>query len=190
VADSSRAGPGSLLRCGTERMICTEASMSTTGLTLVSGGTTASNADTVLTLSGAGIATDEVMLIDGERMLTVDVTGSVVTVRRAWDGSVLTAHSPGATVYALRTLWVDRGALGSTAAAHNSGDALVMHVFPGPVVNFTVGLALAEMGLEQSGYKVVSTRGGHNETRASVDMSDAAARVFSRYGRKSRLRAV
>lgn len=190
VSDASRTGAGSLIRVGTERMVCTDAAMSTTGLTLVSGGTTASNADVVLTLSGPGIVTDEVLGIDGERMLAVDVVGSTVTVRRGWDGSVLATHSPVAPVNALRTLVVERGALGTTAASHNNADPVVRQVFPGPVVNYAVALALVDMGLEQRGMMTKATRGDQVQTRASVDIDALQDRVLTTYGRQNRIRAV
>lgn len=189
VTDSSIIGPGSLLRVGTERLICTGASMSTTGLTLASGATTAAGSDVTLTASGAGIVAGEIIMVDSERMLAVDVVGSVVTVKRAWDGSVLATHSAATTINALRTLSVERGTLGTTAAAHNSADPVLRHVFPTDVTNFAIALALADMGLQKSGMRTVTNR-AVKETVASVDLADQSDRVFTNYGRKARVRAV
>src|SRR5206468_11978770 len=111
-------------------------------------------------------------------------------VRRAYDGSVLASHANGATINALRLLTVERGAVGTTATSHNATDQIYRKVFPGPIANFTVALALAEIGLEQSGYKRISTRAGSKETLSTVDMADLADRVFTTYGRKHRTRAV
>jgi hypothetical protein len=190
VTDSSIVGPGSLLRVGTERLICTGAAVSTTGLTVSSGATTAANSDVTLTASGAGIVAGEIIMVDSERMLAVDVVGAVVTVKRAWDGSVLAAHTGGTTINALRTLSVDRGSLGTTAAAHGSADPVLRHVFPPDITNFTVDLSLASMGLQKGGSQVVNTRGGKAQTKASVDLACQSDSVFTTRGRKIRARAV
>jgi len=190
VTDSSDIGPGSLLLVGTERMVCTGATMTDIGLTVANSLLTASNAAVTLTASGTGISVGEILLIDSERMLVVDGSGTTLTVKRAYDGSVLAAHSSGAAINALRLLTVERGVLGTTAAGHNAADQIYRKVYPAPVVNLTVALALSEMGLEQGAYKVVNTRGGHLQTKASVDMADLADRVYNSYGRKNRRRAV
>lgn len=190
VSDSSVIGPESLIRVGTERLICTDAAMVTTGLTVGGAGLTATAGGTALTVSGTGLVRNETVLVDSERMRVVDVSGTTATVRRAWDGSVLAVHANGAAISAMRQLTVIRGALGTTTAIHTSADQIVRHVFPAGVVNLTVAIALAELGLETAGYTVQATRGQNKQTIASVDIADLTDRVFSQYGRKNRMRAV
>lgn len=190
VSDSSIVGAGSLLRVGAERVVCTDAAMATTGATVAAPGLTAAAGNVTLVLSGAGPLVGEVIQVDSERMLAVDLTGVNLTVKRAWDGTVLAAHTAGATVNALRALTVTRAALGTTAAAHSSSDAVLRHVFPGPIVNLTVALALVEVGLESSGYTTRSTHGPTVLTSATVDIAGLIDRVVGQYGRKNRMRAV
>jgi hypothetical protein len=190
VSDSSVIGPGSLLRVGTERVVCTEASMVATAATVAAPGLTATAGNVTVPLSGAGPVVGEVILVDSERMLAVDLVGTNLTVRRAWDGSVLAAHSAGAVINALRQLTVTRGALGTSAAAHSSADVVVRHVFPGGIVNLTVALAVVELGSESTGYTIDRRSEQSPQLAATNALSQLIDRVTTQYGRKNRMRAV
>jgi hypothetical protein len=64
-------------------------------------------------------------------MLVVDRYTATVIVERQWSGSVLAAHSSGDTIYAYRTLTVQRGQLGTTAATHTTAtDGRGLHPAP------------------------------------------------------------
>jgi hypothetical protein len=133
VSDSSAVKTGHLIKVGSERMQVTARGMLTTGQT-INGALTASKSDvSVLADDGTTLYVGETILIDSERMLVVDIAGNTLTVRRAWDGSVLAAHSSGATVYAPRTLTVVRGVLGTTAATHSTAAAITRWT-PPPMV--------------------------------------------------------
>lgn len=189
VSDASTIGPGSLLRVGTERLLCTEATMVTTGVTVSAPGMTATGGNVTLPVSsGAGFTAGETVLVDSERMLIIDVVGNTLTVKRAWDGSVLAAHSAGVTVYAARSLTVTRGALGTTAAAHSSADQIHRFEFPGPVTSLTVAWAIVALGEESAGY-TQSSGSGQRSTASSPTVS-LAERVCSQYARAIRARAV
>lgn len=190
VSDSSAIGPGSLLRVDSERVLVTEASMVTTGLTLAGIGLAASAANVTATISGAGLVAGEVILIDSERMLITDLVGTAATVKRAWDGSVLAAHTVGTVIAAPRSLTVTRGALGTTAAAHNSAATIVRHVYPAPVVSLTLAYAISELIAESSGYTVTRGPEGsstHLDQRGIKTLED---RVYTTYGRKARKRVI
>ena len=81
---------------------------------------TAQQNNVTISASGSGFNVGEVILVDSERMLIVDIAGNYLTVKRAWDGSVLAIHSTGADIYTLRLLTVTRGALGTTAGTHDT----------------------------------------------------------------------
>lgn len=193
VTDSSVCGVGDVLLVDSERMLVTGKTMADTGVNIdATDSLAASNADVSITMStttGAPAA-GETILIDSERMLVVDVAGPVLTVKRAWDGSVLATHAAAADIYAPRTLTVQRGALGSTAATHLTAAPLARHTPPGLVRDLCVALALAQLQAETGGY-ARSIGSGGNARGAGADripgMVDAA---YTAYGRMARTRAV
>lgn len=205
VADSAAVGVGDVLLVDSERMLVTDKAMLDTGVNIdAADSLTASNADVSITMSTttSAPAVDEVILIDSERMLVVDVAGSVLTVKRAWDGSVLAAHSANADIYAPRTLTVTRGALGSTAATHSSSTAVSRYVVPGLVRDLAVAEAIDQLLQETSGYaragavqdnthsgiSVSNIRSSKDQIGLGIDA--IRARAYTAYGRKARVRAV
>lgn len=190
VSDSATVGVGSVVRVDSERMLVTGKSMITTGQTLQTSVTAAANSVTVAVSNGAAYAVDEVILIDSERMLIVDIAGNNLTVKRSWDGSVLAAHTNGATIYAPRTLTVTRGALGTTAATHSSGASLYRHVPPGPVSSLTLAEAINQLMQEGAGYGRQVGSGESARELGGRGLKDLRARVRAGYGRKARHRGV
>lgn len=165
VADSSLAGIGDLIRVDSERMLITGKTMADTG----QNGTAlaASLSDVSITGITAGtINVGETLLVDSERMLVTDIAGTTVTVKRAYDGTVLAAHSNGADIYAPRTLTVTRGVLGTTAATHSTGATIYRHVPPGPVSEFCLALTLTALLQGTAGY-ARTTGAGENEREAT-----------------------
>jgi hypothetical protein len=149
VSDSSAVGVGDTLAVGDERMLVVDKVMVDTGQN--------SSALTVqqssVTLTGvSGLSVGEVILVDSERMLVVDVAGTTVTVKRAWDGSVLASHSAGADIYAGRSLRVVRGALGTSASAHDSAAEVTKLAVPGPIQQLAIAYAIDQIQQETSGY--------------------------------------
>lgn len=198
VSDSAAIGVGDIVRVDDERMIVTGKSMLTSGQTLQTPLTASAANVTVAVTTGSDFAVDEVILLDSERMLIVDIAGDNLTVRRAWDGSVLAAHT-GSTIYAPRALTVERGALGTTAATHSDGADIVRHVPPGPVVALCVGLSLAQLLGEQSGYARPESRSGSSNTASSnrprnqepgVGLAALWESAYAACGRKARVRGV
>lgn len=187
VSDSTAVGVGDVIRVGGERMLVTGRSMTGTGEFLAEDLTAQASATSVTVTDGSVFADDETILIDGERMLITDIADNVLTVKRAFDGSVLAAHSAGAEVHAPRALTVERGALGTAAAAHAGGAAVARHVPPGPVQALCVALALSQLLQEQAGYartagsgeaqREVSGRGVHALWRDAVVACGRRARV-------------
>lgn len=190
-AASALLGVGSVLRVDSERMLITGRSMLTTGQTLGGSGLTAqANSVTVTVSDGTAFAVDEVLLVDSERMLIVDIADNNLTVKRAWDGSVLAAHSVGATIYAPRTLTVTRGALGTTAATHSSGATVYRWDPPGPVRELTIAEALNTLMQGQSGYARVVGSGEAQREASGRGLADLRNSVYTSHGRKARIRGV
>ena len=189
VMDSASVGVGHIIRVDNERMIVTGKSMLTTGQTLQTP-VTASNADvTIAVTTGSAYSVDEIILLDSERMLIVDIAGNNLTVKRAWDGSVLAAHA-GSTIYALRTLNVIRGALGTTAATHSTSAPISKHVPPGLVEQLAIAETLTALQQEGSAYARVVGSGEGQREASGKGLEDLRDQVYTRYGRKIRMRAV
>jgi hypothetical protein len=181
-------GIGSLLLCGTERMVVQGRQMLSSGETL-SGDVADRQAATVITSTGASnFAQGETILVDGERMRVNDVAGDGLIVSRAWDGTSLTTHSSGATIYALRQFIVTRGVLGSTAASHSTSDPVYVHQFP---VNEWC-IAETVCALEQNAGAYARTIGTGSSAREAVGagLEDIRNAGYVAYGRKGRSAAV
>ena len=189
VADSALIGVGQILRCDTERMIVTGRSMLDTGQTLQTP-LAASVAEVgVAVNAGNAYSVGEVILLDAERMLIVDIAGTNLIVKRAWDGSVLAAHT-GSIIYAARTLTVERGALGTTAAAHTTATSLTKHVVPALVRQLVIGETLNALQQEGSGYARVIGSGDTTREASGRGLRDLREQAYTRHGRKVRARAV
>lgn len=183
-------GVGSLLMIGTERLVITERQMSdTTANVLVA--LTASNADKIVSVAdGTLFARGEVILVDAERMRVNDIAGNNLVVSRSWDGSALDSHDIGSDIYAEHTFTVKRGALGSTAAAHNSGDSVYAHEYPGPVNELTVAETVVLLEQNSSGYARTVGSGPNLREAKGAGLDDIRQRAWLGYGRKSRKGAV
>jgi len=190
VTDSATIGVGHILRINTERMIVTGKTATDTGQNL-GGNLTASVADvTVPVTTGSAYTVGEIILIDAERMLIVDIAGNNLVVKRAWDGSVLAAHTTGADVYAPRTLTVTRGALGTTTAAHDTATAIARHDPPPGIVRLATALALDDLLQQSSGYAREVGSGESQREASGRALRAVWDDAYTTYGRKARTRAV
>lgn len=189
VSDSEAIGVGDVIRVGSERMLVAGKRMASTGQA-VQAPLSSSNADvSVLVEDGTGFAVDEVILIDSERMLVVDVAGNVLTVKRAWDGSVLAGHT-GSTVYAPRLLTVERGALGTAATSHSGGTSIARHEPPALIRELTLAESVNTLLQRQAGYARTVGSGDNQREAAGRALRDIRDQAYTTYGRKARIRAV
>lgn len=189
VSDSSAIGVGQLIRVESERMIVTGNSSLTTAQTLQDP-MTADTADTVCQVTtGTSYNVGEVILLDAERMLIEDIAGNNLIVQRAFDGTVLAAHT-GSTIYARRRLTVQRGALGTTAATHDSGTTINRHMAPGPVRRLTIAEAQTTLAQEDARWARAIGAGESAREAWARSLKDARDEVYENYGRKARIRAV
>lgn len=189
VSDSSLIGVGDIIKVDSERMIVTGKSMLTTAQTLQTPLTAVQNNVTVAVTNGAAYAVGEIVLLDSERMLIVDIAGNNLTVKRAYDGSILATHS-GSTLYAPRTLTVERGALGTTAATHSTSAPITRHVVPALVRNLVIAEAINMIQQETSGYARVVGSGDNARESSGKGLQDLRVQTYTAYGRKARMRAV
>jgi hypothetical protein len=189
VTNSAVVGVGSLLKVEDEFVTVTERSMIDTG-EVCSDLASQQSAQSVTGVTAGSVAVGEVLLIDSERVLVVDVADTTLTVRRAWDGSTLAAHTGSPAIYAARRLGVTRGVAGTTASAHSDAQAVQAHQAPGPVVQLVIAYALDEIQQEGSAYArtVGSGESVRNATGSAIQRLEAS--VYGSYGRTSRTRAV
>ena len=191
---SAAIGVGSILRVDSERILVTERQQLTTGQTLAGAGLTAqANSVTVTVANGAQFAINETLLIDAEKMLITDIAGNNLVVKRAWDGTVLAAHTVGATIYAPRTLTVARGALGTTAAAHATASSVYRWEPPGPVKQLVIAEAINTLTSEVAGYSraLRTGEGGASERNRDLNaLEKRRQKTYDACGRKARMRSV
>jgi len=213
MSDGSRIGPGDLMLLGYgtsagpypsaagyagalstytgERCLVTDVSTVATGLTQSgSGATTASASDNALQWTGSGsLAAGEVLVLDQEDMLVEQITGSVATVRRAWNGTVLATHST-ATIYAFRQFTVTRAQLGTTATSYSSGANVYRHRVPPLIRDLSIAETAGRLLQEGSGYARTVGSGAEAHPAPGVALADLWDEARMRHGRKARQRAV
>jgi hypothetical protein len=193
VTNSAAIGVGDIIRADSERLIVTDKSMVDTGVNIDAGDSlTASPSDVAITMSTTTLAPvrDEVILIDSERMLVVDVAGSVLTVKRAWDGSVLATHAGSADIYAPRTLTVQRGALGTTAATHLDAATVYRYAPPPLVRDLNIAEAMSTLLQEISGYAREVGSGENSREASGRGLKSLREDVYVAHGRKARMAAI
>lgn len=192
VTNSALIGVGHIIKVESERMVVADKTMLDTAVNIDAGDSLlASTADVSITMSTTTNAPvrDETILIDSERMLVVDVAGSVLTVIRAWDGTTLATHAGSADIYAPRTLTVQRGALGTTAAAHDTAKAITRHVVPPLIRELCIAEALNTLLQETGGYARTLGQGESSRT-PGAGLQGLREQAYRSYGRKARKLAV
>lgn len=188
-SDSAAIGVGTIILADTERMIVTNKRMADT-LQNLSGTITASPADVIVAVTDGTLYTPgEVILLDAERMLIVDIAGNNLIVKRAWDGTVLAAHT-NSDIYALRSLVVTRGALGSTAATHTDNTVLSKQVIPELAAEYCAAKAIDTLLQRQAGYGRTVGSGDNEREASGRGLAEIARELFAAHGRKARTRAV
>jgi hypothetical protein len=187
VSDGSLMGVGSILRVDSERMIVTGKNMANTGQTVTTSPTAQANTNSIGVSDGTQFDVDEVIMVDAEKMRIDDIAGNQLIVTRAWDGSVLAAHTSGTTVYASRLLTVERGVLGTTAATHSASAPVFVHIVPGLIRTLAVAETLNSLGQERRGYAQALKRGSTGDPSSDRDVStgldDIRKRAIAKYAR-------
>lgn len=192
VSNGAAIGVGAIVRIGTERLNVIERQWGGAGADVGGAGLTADVADRALTVSAGTFFAGEWLLIGTERVLITDVAGSVLSVNRAIDGTVLAAHAAGTDIFASRTLTIERAYLGTSIAAHSASDPIAVHDVPALVRELTTAKAVAEIEQSKSGW-ARTVGAGENEREAAgrgIAALEKAARVVYRRGPGARKYAV
>ena len=193
---SADVGVGAILKIDNERMLVVDRSSLDTGQDVGGAGLTATKGSTSLTVAdGTQFAVDEVIVVEAERMLITEIVGNILTVERAFEGSIPAAHVAGTDIYAPRTLKVVRGALGSTAATHDLGASVGVWRTPAPLRQYVTAEAIHELMQEQTGWfrtmSASSIFGGTAKRAATVEaLVDYRDQLYRTWGRKARTRTI
>lgn len=167
IGSGAGAGVGDTIIIDSESMLVQDANYVAVDVT-VSGLTSnpPSKSDVAIGVAnGANYTTGETLIVDSEAMLITFITGNTLTVQRAWDGSVLSPHAANAPIYAKRSLTVQRGILGTTAATHTQGTAVAARMIPGLVKEYSLAVAMVGMIQEPGGYTLgLGTTSGRMST--------------------------
>lgn len=184
-------GVGSLIAVESERMIVTDRAWLTSGQTIQTTAlTAAANSVTVNVTTGSAFAVGEPLLIDSERMLIVDIVGNALTVKRSTEGSILAAHNTGVTIFVSRTLTVERGALGTTAATHADATAISRWDPPALVRELAAAEACNILLQRPHGWGRMSGTGENQREYRGAGLKDLRERARLAHGRMARKRAV
>jgi hypothetical protein len=188
---TARVGVGDIFRIDSERMIVTARTWVDSTQNLGGPGLAASAADvSVPVTTGSAFAAEEVLLVGSEQMLVTDVAGNTLTVKRAWNGSTLAVHATGADLYTLTGVQLERGALGTTAAAHLQ-NAVIYRWVPPPLVRDLNQAEAENTVLQQTSGYARTVGSGEAERQASgAGLEDARKRCLYAHGRRARTRAV
>jgi hypothetical protein len=195
VSDPATVGVGALLRVGDERLIVTDKTIGDTGQTLAAD--LAAKKDVVLVgvQDGTSFHRGDTITIGPETMLVRAVAGNQLTVDRAYDSTLLAAHTAGDAIWAATALTVTRAAAGTTAATAASGAAVTVWVPPAQARTLTIAEAMAELLQEQAGYaRTVRAQAGTGVRSVAAVSSELVTLrqqvAASRLCRKVRTRAV
>jgi hypothetical protein len=189
ITADAKVGVGSLIRIDDERMVVTDRSWTDTTQVTSNSMDAKVSTVTVGVSNGSDFLAGETILVDAEKMLVVDVAGNNLVVKRAWDGSVLAAHTVAAVVYASRTLRVSRGVLGTTAASHSTAAQVHLFLYPALVRELAIAFAITYLQQEGAGW-ARTAGGGENEREVSGrGLNQIKQDAYAAHGRKARIRS-
>jgi hypothetical protein len=184
VLDASKVNVGDTLKIDSEQLFVSERSTFDTTADLNDTLTAGVNDVTVTVTDGTKVKQGEVILIDSEKMLVESITGNNLTVQRAYDKSVLAAHSgAGVNVYAYRTLTVVRGINGTTAATHLDAAAITKFAPPADIVELCTAEAVAKLQQDRSGWTGQMGGGEGNVNVQPLDVSELRKQIMAKYRR-------
>ncbi len=121
----------------------------------INGALTADQSEVGITLdtsSGARYQPGEVILVDSERMFIESISGDVLTVIRAYDGSTLAAHNTDTAIHVFRTFTIQRGVNGTTAATHADAKAIAKYEPEFEIQQLCMAEVLAAYHQESAGW--------------------------------------
>jgi hypothetical protein len=183
-SDASKVDVGDTLLIESEQVFVSERTNAANGSDLLDGALTASMAEVAITVDNGGLyAAGEVILVDSERMQVESITSNVLTVIRAYDGSVLATHLNNAAVHVFRTLTIERGVNGTTAATHANSTTITRYRPPLDIMNLCLAEAIATGAQEGAGWGRSVGTGDAATELTGRELGDLRNRVIMSYRR-------
>lgn len=154
VSDASLIDVGNVIFIGMEAIFVKERATKDTGANLDTADLTRDESNVTVNCSNLALVhPGEIIQINAEKMLIESrsaTTGAgTLVVERAYDGSLLAAHSQPQDMLAFRSLTIVRGVNGTTAAIHADTTAIARYL-PPPDIENTV-FAIAEFYYQHGG---------------------------------------
>ena len=145
-SDSSLVDVGDTLLIAADPLFVSAKALVDTTADLSDASVTANSNNVSITLDDASLVKQgEIITLDSERMLIESISGNVLTVERAVDGSVLAAHANGINVWAPRTLTVVRDINGVDSATHANSTAITKYAPPADIRGYVQAYAISNM---------------------------------------------
>lgn len=154
-SDASLIDVGDTLLIEAEQIFVTDRSFAALGAILLDmvANLAKDMAIVAVTVDGShGAKAREVIRIDSEEMYVRSVSGNVLTVDRAVNGSVLASHNDNTAIHISRTLTIERGVNGTTGATHANATTVSKYAPPASIAQLAVAMALSEYHQERAGW--------------------------------------
>lgn len=184
VSDASLVDVGDLLLIEAEKLQVTEKATKNTTATLSAGIAATSSVTTVPVDDGTKVKKGEVIEINSERMLVRSVNANNLSVDRAWDGTVLAAHSSSDAVFAFRSCTVTRGENGSTAATHDDAKAIAKYQAPPLIRQLARAEVVGHYTAEKGGWTGVIGAGDRVMETRMQGLAALRERAIRKYQRR------
>ena len=183
-SDASLIDVGDTLLIESEQIFVSERANAANGSDLLDGALTADISEVSITVdNGALYNPREVIQVDSEKMFIESISGNVLTVVRAWDGSFLAAHNDNTAVHVFRTLTIERGINGTTAATHADATSISKYEPEFNVKEWAIAESVARYFQGVSGWgREVGAGEGAREFKAS-DLTAMRERNIDYYRR-------
>ncbi len=183
VSDGSKVGVGDTLLIGTEQeFVSARAWAAEENADLLDDASvTASVTNTSITVDdGSRYTQGEVIRLDSEEMFIASISGQVLNVTRAYNGTTLAAHSNDAPISVNRTLTVTRAQNGSAAAVHTIAAAITKYAPTPDVVALCAAKAIASFQMEQGNWMGESVGTGESAVESKQSSLMKMAMAFKR----------
>ena len=152
VGDGSKVSPGMVLLIGSEQQLVTGWSDPTENITLLAGAIAASD-ETITVDDGSLFSKGEIIRIGFEQMLVKDKRTNQLYVVRGWNNTGRVIHADNSEVDVYRTLTVERGVNGTTAAVHATTTAVSRYLVPDDLGMLAKEIATLLVNKAKSGYQ-------------------------------------
>jgi len=183
-SDASRIGVGDTLLIQSEQIFVSERDFAALDSKLTDGVLTANQSEVTVTVdSSHGIVAGEVIRIESEQMFVVSVATNDLTVIRAYNGSVLAAHSNNTAVHINRTLTIERGINGTTAATHADATSITPYEPPLDIQSLAIGETLAMVAQEEAQWGRTVGPGDSARDFTTLDLAARKHRTVEYYSR-------